>query len=107
MWKAYKSTGRLTSYAFDQLRKSRSSKCSKYSGSFSRRSNASDHSEKQSLLATQSENKATHNLKLLKVKQKLKETEANEQLKQAKEKCSPVEVTPVSYSEHAKKDAIN
>ena len=41
------------------------------------------------------------------MKQKLKETEANEQLKQAKEKCSPVEITPVSYSEHAKKDAIN
>ena len=107
MWKAYKSTGRLTTYAFDQLRKSSSSKCSKYSRSFSRRSNASDHSEKQRLLVIQNENKATHNLKLLKVKQNLKETEANEQLKQAKEKCSPAEVTPVSCSEHAKKDAIN
>ena len=33
------------------------------------------------------------------MKQKLKEAEANEQLKQAKEKRAQVEVTPVSQSE--------
>ena len=39
------------------------------------------------------------------MKQKLKEAEANEQLKQAKEKCAQVEVTPVSQSELT--DVIN
>ena len=95
----------ITTYAFDQLCKSRSSKGSKYSGSISRTSNDSDRSEKQRLLAVQNENRATRNLELLKMKQKLEEAEANEQIKQAKEKRALVEVTSVSHSELA--DAMN
>ena len=96
---------KITTYAFDQLCKSRSSKGSKYSGSSSRTSNDSDHSEKQRLLAIQNENKVTCNLELLKIKQKLEEAEANEQLKQAKEKNATVEFTPVSHLEIT--DVIN
>ena len=66
----------------------RSSKGSKYSGSSSTTLNDSDHSEKQRLLAIQNENRARCNLELLKIKQKLKKAEANEELKQAKEKCA-------------------
>ena len=83
----------ITTYAFDQLCKSRSSKGSKYSGSSSRTSNDSDHSEKQWLLAIQNENRATCNLELLKMKRKLDEAEANEQLKQTKQKRALLEVT--------------
>ena len=60
-----------TTYAFDQLCKSGSSKDSKYSGSSSRTWNDYDHSEKQGLLAIQNENRATRNLELLKMEQKL------------------------------------
>ena len=81
----------MKTYAFDQLCKLRSSKGSKYSGSSSRISNDSDHSEKR-LLAIQNENRAACNFELLKMKQKLKEAEANEQLKQATEKHALVEV---------------
>ena len=42
---------------------------------------------------------------MLKLKQKLKEAEANEHLKQAKEKHALVEVTSVSHSEL--KDVMN
>ena len=52
----------ITSSAFDQLCKSRSSKSSKYSGPSSRNSNDSDHLEKQRLLAIQNGNRATRNL---------------------------------------------
>ena len=62
----------ITSYAFDQLCKSRSSEGSKYSGSSSRTSDNSDDSEKQRLLAIQTESRAIRNLELLKMKQKLK-----------------------------------
>ena len=58
----------------------------------------SDHWEKQRLLAIQNENRAARNLELLKMKQKFEEPEANEQLKQAKEKRALVEVTSVSLS---------
>ena len=75
----------ITTYAFDQLCKSRSSKGSKYQGSPSRTSNDSEHSEKQRLLAIQNENRATRYLEFLRMKKKLEEAEANEQLKQAKE----------------------
>ena len=92
---------KITTYAFDQLCKSRSSKGSKYSGSSPRTSNDSDRSEKQRLLAIQNENRATRNLELLKMKPKHEEAEANEQLKQAKEKRALVEVTSVSHSELA------
>ena len=95
----------ITTYAFDQLCKSRSSKGSKYSGSSSRTSHDSDRFEKHRLLAIKNENKVTCNLELLKIKQKLEEAEANEQFKQAKEKCAPVEVTPVSHLEIT--DVIN
>ena len=91
----------IITYAFDKLCKSRSSEGSKYSGSFSRTSNDSDHSEKQRLLASQNENRVTRNLELLKMKPKLEEAEANEQLKQAKEKRALVEVTSVSHWELA------
>ena len=74
----------ITTYAFDQLCKSRSSKGSKYLVSSSRALNDSDHSEKQRLLAIQNKNRATRNIELLKIKQKLEKAEANEQLKQVK-----------------------
>ena len=45
----------ITTYAFDQLCKSKSSNGSKYSGSSSRTSNDTGHSEKQRLLAIQHE----------------------------------------------------
>ena len=89
----------ITTYAFNQLCKSWSSKGSEYSGSSSRTSNDSDHSEKQRLLAIQNENMATRNFELLKMNQKLEEAATNEQLKQAKEKCALVEVTSVSHLE--------
>ena len=95
----------IITYAFDQLCKSRSSKGSKYSSSSSRTSNDSDHSEKQRLLTIQNENRATRNFELLKMKQKIEEVEANERLKQAKEKRALVEVTSVSHSELA--DVMN
>ena len=95
----------IITYAFDQLCKSRSSKGSKYSGSSSRTSNDSDHSEKQRLLTIQNESRATRNFELLKMKQNIKEVEANERLKQAKEKRALVEVTSVSHSELA--DVMN
>ena len=79
---------KITTYTFDKLSKSSSPKGSKYSDSSSRTSNDSGHSEKQSLLAIQNENRARCNLELLKIKQKLKKAEANEELKQAKEKCA-------------------
>ena len=74
-------------------------KGSEYSGSSSRTSNHSDHTEKQRLSEISNENRATCNIELLKMKQKLEETEANEQLKQAKKKSVRVKVTPVSHSE--------
>ena len=89
----------ITTYAFDQLCKSGPSKDSKYLVSSSRTSNDSDHSEKHRLLAIQNENRATRNLELLKMKQKFKEPEANEQLKQVKEKRALAEVTPFSHLE--------
>ena len=95
----------ITIYTFNQLCKWRSSKGSKSSGSSSRTSNDSYHSKKQRLLAIQNENRATRNLELSKMKQKLKEAEANEQLKQTKEKRSLVEVTSVSHLEIT--DVIN
>ena len=95
----------ITTYAFDQLCKWRSSNGSKYSGSSCRAWNDSDHSEKQRLLVIQNENRATRNLELLKKKQKLEEAEDNEQLKQAKEKRARVEVTSVSQLELT--DVIN
>ena len=101
----YDKQTKITTYAFDQICKSWFSKDSKYSGSSSRISNDSDHSEKQRLLAIQNENRATHNIELLKMKQKLEEAEANEQVKQAKEKRALVEVTSVSHSELT--DVIN
>ena len=61
---------KITTYAFDQLCKSRSSKGSRYSSSSPRTSNDSDHSEKQRLLAIQYENRVTSNLELLKMKLK-------------------------------------
>ena len=90
---------KTTIYVFDQLCKSRSSKGSKYSGLSSITSNDSDRSEKQRLLAIHNENRATRNFELLKMKEKLKEVESNEQLKQANEKRALLEVTSVSNSE--------
>ena len=60
----------ITTYTLDQLCKWRSSKGSKYSGSSSRTSNNSDHSQKQKLWAIENENRATRNLELLKMKTK-------------------------------------
>ena len=58
---------------FDQLWKSRSSKDSKYPGSSFRAINDSDISKKLRILAIQNENRATHNLELRKMKQKLED----------------------------------
>ena len=52
----------ITTSAFDQLCKLRSSKSSKYSGPFPRNLNDSDHLEKQRLLAIQNGNRATRNI---------------------------------------------
>ena len=81
MWKALSQLDddkqtEMTTYAFYQLWKSRSSKGNNYSGSSSRTSNDSEHSEKQRLLAIQNENRATSNLELLKMKEKLQVAEA-------------------------------
>ena len=91
----------ITTYAFEQLFQSRLSKGSKYSGSSSKHSSDSSTSEKEKILAVQKENRAKRNLELLKMKQKLEEAEATEQIIRAKEQRELAEASSISQSELA------